>query len=63
MIRPACASDAETIARIYNHYVANTTVTFEEIGFKFGQWVDVGYWQKILSPQSTECLQQCRERK
>ena len=22
---------------------------FKEIGFKFGQWVDVGYWQGLLS--------------
>jgi L-amino acid N-acyltransferase YncA len=29
---------------------------FHEVGCKFGQWVDVGYWQLLL-PQSTEgCL-------
>jgi len=22
---------------------------FKEIGFKFGQWVDVGYWQGLLT--------------
>jgi phosphinothricin acetyltransferase len=21
---------------------------FEQVGFKFGRWVDVGYWQLIL---------------
>lgn len=21
---------------------------FNEVGFKFGEWIDVGYWQKIL---------------
>lgn len=21
---------------------------FEEVGFKFGRWIDVGYWQKVL---------------
>lgn len=21
---------------------------FKEVGFKFGQWLDVGYWQKVL---------------
>lgn len=21
---------------------------FEQVGFKFGKWVDVGYWQKVL---------------
>lgn len=30
MIRPATKADAEAIARIYNHYVLNTTITFEE---------------------------------
>jgi L-amino acid N-acyltransferase YncA len=29
-IRPAKETDAPSIARIYNHYVANTIVTFEE---------------------------------
>jgi L-amino acid N-acyltransferase YncA len=40
MIRPACASDADTIARIYNHYVANTIVTFEEEAVSPGQISD-----------------------
>ena len=30
MIRPATHDDAESISRIYNHYVLNTAVTFEE---------------------------------
>ena len=30
MIRPATARDAEAIVRIYNHYILNTIVTFEE---------------------------------
>ena len=30
MIRSANRADAEAIARIYNYYVTNTTVTFEE---------------------------------
>jgi L-amino acid N-acyltransferase YncA len=30
VIRAATANDAETLARIYNHYVLNTAVTFEE---------------------------------
>jgi L-amino acid N-acyltransferase YncA len=30
MIRPAVISDAEAIAHIYNHYILNTVVTFEE---------------------------------
>lgn len=30
VIRAATIGDAEAIARIYNHYVATTTITFEE---------------------------------
>ncbi|MDD2769970.1 MAG: GNAT family N-acetyltransferase [Methylococcus sp.] len=30
MIRAATENDAESIVRIYNHYVLNTTITFEE---------------------------------
>jgi phosphinothricin acetyltransferase len=30
VIRPATASDADSIARIYNHYILNTIITFEE---------------------------------
>ena len=30
MIRPATTADAAAIATIYNHYVTNSTVTFEE---------------------------------
>ncbi len=29
-VRPAIASDAEALARIYNYYVLNTVITFEE---------------------------------
>lgn len=27
---------------------------FKEVGFKFGQWVDVGYWQTILLTKQTK---------
>jgi L-amino acid N-acyltransferase YncA len=30
MIRPATSADAAAIASIYNHYVTDTIVTFEE---------------------------------
>jgi phosphinothricin acetyltransferase len=30
VIRNAIASDADSIARIYNHYILNTIITFEE---------------------------------
>jgi L-amino acid N-acyltransferase YncA len=29
-VRSAMASDAQAIARIYNYYIANTVITFEE---------------------------------
>ena len=29
-VRPAVATDAAVIARIYNYYVRNTVITFEE---------------------------------
>lgn len=31
MIRPAISEDAARITAIYNHYIENTTVTFEEL--------------------------------
>jgi L-amino acid N-acyltransferase YncA len=30
IVRPASAADAEAIARIYNYYIDNTVITFEE---------------------------------
>jgi L-amino acid N-acyltransferase YncA len=30
VVRPAAAADAASIARIYNHYIQNTVITFEE---------------------------------
>lgn len=30
-IRPASQADAQAVADIYNHYIANTVVTFEEV--------------------------------
>lgn len=31
MIRPATQADSEAIARIYNHYIRHTAITFEEV--------------------------------
>ena len=25
---------------------------FEQVGFKFGRWIDVGYWQRTLEPMT-----------
>ncbi len=37
MIRPATRSDAAALARIYNHYVRETTITFEEADVSDGE--------------------------
>ncbi len=31
MIRPAISTDAKSISNIYNYYILNTVVTFEEL--------------------------------
>jgi L-amino acid N-acyltransferase YncA len=40
MIRPARSSDAESVIRIYNHYVTTTTITFEEQPVSGGQMAE-----------------------
>jgi len=37
VIRTVTAGDADAIARIYNHYVANTIITFEEQAVSAGE--------------------------
>ena len=37
MIRDICESDVATVCDIYNYYVANTAVTFEEQSISYGQ--------------------------
>lgn len=36
MIRPAAVDDAEAVCAIYNHYVAGTTATFEDVPVSVG---------------------------
>jgi phosphinothricin acetyltransferase len=33
---------------------------FEEVGFKFGRWIDVGYWQTFLGPGPERGAPSCR---
>jgi L-amino acid N-acyltransferase YncA len=40
MIRPATRADAEAIARIYNYYISNTTISFEEEAVSSEQMAD-----------------------
>jgi len=39
----------EASIRLHEKLGFRKVAHFEEVGFKFGQWVDVGYWQLILS--------------
>ncbi len=34
--------------RLHEKFGFRKVAHFEEVGYKFGQWVDVGYWQLIL---------------
>jgi L-amino acid N-acyltransferase YncA len=34
--------------KIHNHFGFRQVAHFREVGFKFGRWLDVGYWQKTL---------------
>lgn len=40
MVRPAAAGDAAAVARIYNHYVLNTIVSFEERALAAGDMAE-----------------------
>ncbi len=33
---------------IHNQFGFRQVARFREVGFKFGRWLDVGYWQKVL---------------
>lgn len=44
--RPGNAgSDAAAVSVIYNHYVTESVMTFEERPISAARWIDVGYWQ------------------
>ena len=34
--------------RLHEGFGMSKVAHFEQVGFKFSEWVDVGYWQKIL---------------
>lgn len=38
----------EASIRLHEKLGFRKVAHFEEVGFKFGQWVDVGYWQLLL---------------
>lgn len=35
-------------AALHERFGMTKVAHFEEVGFKLGRWVDVGYWQKVL---------------
>jgi phosphinothricin acetyltransferase len=48
MIRLVKPGDTADIVNIYNYYIFKKIAHFNEIGFKLGKWLDVGYWELIL---------------
>jgi L-amino acid N-acyltransferase YncA len=38
----------ETSIRLHEKFGFEKVAHFKEVGFKFGKWIDVGYWEKIL---------------
>jgi L-amino acid N-acyltransferase YncA len=34
--------------RLHEYFGFEKVAQFKEIGFKFGRWIDVGYWQRML---------------
>jgi phosphinothricin acetyltransferase len=38
----------ESSTALHEKFRFKKVAHFEEVGFKFGRWIDVGYWQKVL---------------
>lgn len=38
----------ESSIRLHEKFGMKKVAHFEQVGFKFGKWIDVGYWQKLL---------------
>ena len=38
----------ESSVYLHEKFGMKKVAHFEQVGFKFGQWLDVGYWQKVL---------------
>jgi hypothetical protein len=43
----------EASAAVHEKFGMRKVAHFEQTGFKFGRWVDVGYWERIL--MGAEC--------
>lgn len=42
---------------LHEHFGMKKVAHFEQVGRKFGQWVDVGYWQRLLDIAGIESPQ------
>lgn len=38
----------EPSIKLHEKFGMKKVAHFEQVGFKFGQWVDVGYWLRLL---------------
>jgi L-amino acid N-acyltransferase YncA len=48
------AQPNEASVRLHERMGFRKVAHFNEVGLKFGRWVDVGYWQLQLNPGSTQ---------
>lgn len=39
---------------LHEHFGFEKVAQFKQVGFKFGRWIDVGYWQLILQDTTSE---------
>lgn len=44
----------EASVGLHERFGMSRVATFESVGWKFGKWHDVGYWQRQLQPESTD---------
>ena len=38
----------EASVALHEKFGLQKVAVFKEVGFKFGRWIDVGYWQRTL---------------
>jgi phosphinothricin acetyltransferase len=39
----------EASVRLHERFGMRKVAHFHEVGFKFGRWIDVGFWQRVLA--------------
>jgi L-amino acid N-acyltransferase YncA len=56
MVLAGIALPNEESQALHERFGFKKAAHFSEVGFKFGRWVDVGYWEKrLISPASDRC--------